>query len=188
MPENKPSPENQQPAGSPVTGEPVFLVVGKLRHSHGLHGEVLMEVITDFPERIRQGKTLYVGESHQPRRVRGRRIHGSNLLLLFDDIKTPEEAGRLRNQWVYVPANDRPPLSEGEYYHHQLLGLKVTSDDGLELGKLANILETGANDVYVIRTDSGKEVLLPAIQSVILDIDLDNAQMRVHLLPGLLPD
>ena len=147
-----------------------------------------MEVITDFPERIRQGKTLYIGELHQPMRVSNRRVHGGNLLLLFDDIETPEEVGRLRNQWVYVPANDRPPLSEGEYYHHQLLGLKVTSEDGLELGILSDILETGANDVYVIRSDSGKEVLLPAIQSVIIDIDLDKEQMLVHLLPGLLPD
>jgi 16S rRNA processing protein RimM len=179
MPKNKQSQDNQQP---------VFLVVGKLRHSHGLHGEILMEVITDFPERIRQGKTLLIGESHQPLKVTSRRIHGGNLLLGFDGIDTPEESGRLRNQWVYVPASDRPPLSEGEYYHHQLLGLQVTSEDGLELGKITNILETGANDVYVVRSESGNEVLLPAIQSVILTIDLDKGQMLVHLLPGLLPD
>ncbi len=121
-------------------------------------------------------------------KVVSRRVHSSNLLLSFDGIDTPEEVGRLRNQWVYVPANDRPPLSEGEYYHHQLLGLTATSDDGVELGKITDILETGANDVYVIRSDAGKETLLPAIQSVILDIDLDKGQMLVHLIPGLLPD
>jgi 16S rRNA processing protein RimM len=188
MPKNKPAPVNQQPAGSPVEGEPVFLVVGKLRHTHGLHGEILMEVITDFPERIRPGKTLLIGETHLPKKVASRRVHSNNLLLSFDGIDTPEEVGQLRNQWVYVPASDRPPLSEGEYYHHQLLGLKVTSEDGTELGKITDILETGANDVYIIRSDSGKEVLLPAIQSVILDIDLDKGQMRVHLIPGLLAD
>ena len=166
----------------------MFLVVGKLRHTHGLHGEILMEVITDFPERIRQGKILLIGENHLPMKVASRRVHASNLLLLFDGIDTPEEVGRLRNQWVYVPANDQPPLSEGEYYHHQLLGLRVASEDGIELGKITDILETGANDVYVIRSESGKEVLLPAIQSVILDIDLDKGQMLVHLIPGLLPD
>ncbi len=188
MPKNKQSQDNQQPAGSPVEGEPLFLVVGKLRHSHGLHGEILMEVITDFPERIRHGKTLLIGESHQPMKVTGRRVHGGNLLLAFDGIETPEEAGGLRNQWVYVPANDRPPLEEGEYYHHQLIGLQVISEDGLELGKINSILETGANDVYMVRSESGKEVLLPAIQSVILTIDLEKGQMLVHLLPGLLPD
>jgi len=147
-----------------------------------------MEVITDFPERIRQGKTLLIGENHIPMKVASRRAHSTNLLLSFDGIDTPEEAGRLRNQWVYVPANDRPALSEGEYYHHQLLGLRVASEDGVELGKITDILETGANDVYVIRSESGKEVLLPAIQSVILDIDLEKGQMLVHLIPGLLPD
>jgi 16S rRNA processing protein RimM len=188
MPKNKQSQENQQPSSSPVEGEPLFLVVGKLRHSHGLHGEILMEVITDFPERIRQGKTLHIGESHQPMRVASRRAHGGGLLLAFDGINTSEEVGQLRNQWVYVPASDRPPLSEGDYYHHQIIGLQVTSEDGLELGKIASILETGANDVYLVRSDSGKEVLLPAIQSVILNIDLVKGQMLVHLLPGLLPD
>jgi 16S rRNA processing protein RimM len=188
MPKNKQSVDNQQPAGSPVEGEPLFLVVGKLRHSHGLHGEILMEVITDFPERIRQGKTLHIGESHQPMRVAGLRVHGGNLLLAFEGIDTPEAAGQLRNQWVYVPADDRPALSEGEYYHHQLLGLQVISEDGLELGKITSILETGANDVYVVQSESGKEALLPAIESVILTIDLKKGQMIVHLLPGLLPD
>jgi len=188
MRKNKQSQENQQPAGSPVEGEPLFLVVGKLRHSHGLHGEILMEVITDFPERIRQGKTLFIGESHQPMSVASCRVHASNLLLAFDGINSPEDVGRLRNQWVYVPASDRPPLSEGEYYHHQLMGLRVTSEDGMELGHITNILETGANDVYTVRSDSGKEVLLPAIQSVILDIDVIKGQMLVHLLPGLVPD
>jgi 16S rRNA processing protein RimM len=188
MPKNKQSLGNQQPAGSPVEGEPLFLVVGKLRHSHGLHGEILMEVITDFPERIRQGKTLYIGESHQPLRVASRRTHGGGLLLAFDGFESSEEVSQLRNQWVYVPASDRPPLSEGEYYHHQIIGLQVISEDGLELGKITSILETGANDVYLVRSDSGKEVLLPAIQSVILNIDPVKGQMFVHLLPGLLPD
>ena len=147
-----------------------------------------MEVVTDFPERIRQGKTLYIGEGYQPIKVVGRRVHAGNLLLAFEGIETPEEAGRLRNQWVYVPTSDRPPLSEGEYYHHQLIGLQVTSEEGLELGKITDILETGANDVYIVRSERGNEVLLPAIESVILDIDLDKGRMRVHILPGLLPE
>lgn len=188
MPKNKQSQGNQQPAGSPVEGEPLFLVVGKFRHSHGLHGEILMEVITDFPERIRQGKTLHIGENHLPMKVISRRVHAGNLLLAFDGIETPEEASRLRNQWVYVPAGEIPPLAEGEYYHHQILGLQVKNEDGSELGQVSDILETGANDVYVVRSLSGNEILLPAIQSVILVIDLEKSEMIVHLLPGLLPD
>ena len=147
-----------------------------------------MEVITDFPERIRPGLTLYIGEEHQPLKVASQRPHSGNLLLGFHSIDTPEAIGQFRNQWAYVPASDRPPLEDGEYYHHQLLGLKVVSDDGQELGQLCDILETGANDVYMVRSEIGKEILLPAIESVILDIDLGKGLMRVHLLPGLLPD
>jgi 16S rRNA processing protein RimM len=77
-------------------------------------------------------------------------------------------------------------LPEGQYYQHQLIGLKVISDEGQALGQLAEILETGANDVYVVRGGGGKDVLLPAIEDVILGIDLDKKEMRVHVLPGLI--
>ncbi len=120
--------------GSPPDGEPAFLVVGKLRHPHGVHGEILMEVITDFPERLQSGMTVFVGEDHQPQRIRSLRGHGRGLLLTFDGFTTPETVGALRNAMVYVPTADRPPLPEGEYYHHQLLGLRVVSDDGQRAG------------------------------------------------------
>jgi 16S rRNA processing protein RimM len=188
MPNNKDSQDNIQPAGSPLSGEPVFLVVGKFRHSHGLRGEILMEVVTDFPERIQKGRILYIGESHQPMVVSGRRIHAGNLLLSFDGINTPEAAGRLRNEWVYVPTQDSLPLPDGEYYHHQILGLQVLTEDGAVLGMISDILVTGANDVYMVRSQSGQQILLPAIQSVILEIDLGKKEMLVRLLPGLLPD
>jgi 16S rRNA processing protein RimM len=88
---------------------------------------------------------------------------------------------------VYVRADDRPPLAEGEYYHHQLLGLRVVSDEGQFLGRITKILDTTANEVYVVRPDSGPEILLPAIEEVILVIDVDKGEMQVHVLPGLLP-
>jgi 16S rRNA processing protein RimM len=79
-------------------------------------------------------------------------------------------------------------LEQGEYYHHQLLGLEVIDENGKPLGLLSSILETGANDVYVVRDQTGAEILVPAIDSVVLDIDLDNKHVRVHLLSGLLPE
>jgi 16S rRNA processing protein RimM len=180
--------ESVEPAGSPSTGEPVFLVVGKLRRPHGLHGELLMNVITDFPERLHSGVTVYVGEDHQPMKIRSRRWQNQALLVTFDDYHSSEAAGELRNHMVFVRADDRPPLPEGEYYHHQLIGLRVASDEGRFLGLLTQILDTGANDVYVIRPDSGPEILLPAIESVLLSIDLNKGELLVHLLPGLIPD
>ncbi len=173
-------------AGSPVTGEPAFLVVGKLHHPHGLHGEIFTEVITDFPERLQPGVTIYLGEMKTPLKIHSRRRHGNSLLLAFETFKNPEASGEICNQWIYVAAKDRPVLPDGEYYHHQLLGLTVVSDEGRDLGKMTGILETGANDVYIVRTPEGCEILLPAIDSVILKIDLELGQILVHLLPGLL--
>ena len=147
--------ERNQAAGSPDASEPAFLVVGKLRRPHGLRGEILMDVITDFPERLHKGVKVYVGDEKRPMQIRSRRVHGQALLMGLEGYSTPEEAGELRNQVVYVSAHDRPPLPEGEYYHHQLLGLRVITEEGLELGRLHEILSTSANDVYVVRPEPG---------------------------------
>jgi 16S rRNA processing protein RimM len=172
--------------GSPPIGEPEYLVVGFLRRPHGVKGEILMDVHTDFPERLKTGMTLFVGDQYQAMVVASRRPHASGMLVRFRGIKSPEEAGLYRNTWVYVPAANRPKLPEGEYYHHQFIGLNVVTDEGHDLGVLADIIETGANDVYVVRDAEGKDVLLPAIPPVILDIKLADRQMRVHLLDGLI--
>jgi 16S rRNA processing protein RimM len=172
--------------GSPPTGEPEYLVVGFLRRPHGVKGEMLMDVHTDFPERLKTGTTVYLGDQHQPMVIANRRGHAKGLLVRFRGIKTPEKAGLYRNTWVYVPTAGRPELPEGEYYHHQLVGLKIVTDEDRELGTLVDIIETGANDVYVIRDTDGKEILLPAIPPVILDVNLAERQMRVHLLDGLI--
>ncbi len=171
-------------SGSPG-GEPLYVVVGYLRRPHGVRGELLMEVHTDFPERLQVGVRVFVGEDRLPLSIVGRRGHARGLLIAFDGVETREQAATLRNQYVYVLAADRPPLPEGEYYHHQLLGLQVVDENGRLLGKLTEILETGANDVYIVRTPKGRDLLLPAIDEVVLDVDLARRQMRVHLLPGL---
>jgi 16S rRNA processing protein RimM len=175
----------QQPAGSPQSGEPEFLVIGKLRAPHGLRGELLMDVITDFPERIRAGRQVYVGDDHRPLKVRSQRTALKGMLIGFQGFDTPEAAGELRNQFLYVSQADLPALPEGEYYHHQLIGLRVVRDDGQELGRLVEILDTSANDVYVVRPAEGPDTLLPAIDPVIVNIDLEQQTITVHLLPGM---
>ncbi|MGE5776105.1 MAG: ribosome maturation factor RimM [Chloroflexota bacterium] len=170
--------------GSP-DGEPVYLVVGFLRRAHGVHGEIVMDIHTDFPERLQSGKKLFVGEERTPVTLSGVRPHAKGMLVKLKGIETPEEAGRFRNQWVYVRAADVPGLPEGRIYQHELFGFTVEDEQGASLGELVEILETGANDVYVIRNADGREILLPAIPSVILDIDSARRSMRVHLLEGL---
>lgn len=143
-----------------------------------------MDLHTDFPERMKKGRKVYVGEDHKSMTLTNVRPHQSGLLVKFDDIDTPEDAGLYRNQWVYVRTKD-VPLAEGQHYKHELLGLKVVDEQDNPLGELVEILETGANDVYVVRNDSGNELLLPNIPSVILDLDIGRGILRVHLLEGL---
>lgn len=175
-----------KPAGSPPSGEPAFLVVGKLRRPHGTRGEILMEVFTDFPERIKAGDVIFAGSEHVPLSIRSLRWNNRLMLLAIKGYSTPEEVGVWRNQWVYVHAEDRPELEDGEYYHHQLLGLRVRAESRDVLGVVTDILETGSNDVLVVKADEGPEILLPMIESVILEVDLQGGEIHVHLLPGLM--
>jgi len=176
----------QEKAGSPMGGEPEYLVIGYLRRPHGIRGEMLMDVHTDFPERIKPGVDLFVGESHQQMTLASNRPHHKGMLVRFRGIKNPEDAGLYRNTWVYVTTASRPKLPDGEYYHHQLIGLTVMDEENTLLGTLVDIIETGANEVYVVRNDSGRELLLPAIPDVIQDIQLADGRMRVRLLDGLI--
>lgn len=144
-----------------------------------------MGVQTDFPERLQPEVTVYVGDDHTPYRIHKRREVPKGLLLRFDGFSNREAIGRLRNQDVFVRSDDRPPLPEGEHYRHQLIGLQVVTEEGEELGELVDILDTGANDVYVVNRDGRKDMLLPAIDEVVLRIDLEAGEIRVHLLAGL---
>jgi 16S rRNA processing protein RimM len=146
---------------------------------------MIMDLHTDFPERLRSGRKLFVGEEHKPMTLASARPHAKGMLIKLKGVETPEDAGQLRNQWVYVRASDVPALPEGQIYQHELFGFEVVDENDDSLGKLVEIIETGANDVYVIKDDSGREILLPAIPSVILHLDPARRLMRVHLLEGL---
>lgn len=176
-------------AGSPSNGEPVYLAVGYLRRAHGVRGEILLDILTDFPERLQPKEQLFVGDQHLPMTLATRRGHAKGLLVSFEGIQDRDEVGHFRNKYVYVLAEDRPSLPEGEYYHHELLGLQVVNEEtGETMGELVDIIKTGANDVYVVKSDSGSEILLPAIPDVIRDIDPDRRQMNIRLLPGLIDE
>ena len=176
--------DTKNASGSP-DGEPVYLVVGFLRRAHGVRGEMIMDLHTDFPERLRSGRKLFVGDERKPMTLSGARTHAKGMLVKLDGIETPEDAVPFRNRWVYVRATDVPALPEGKLYQHELFGFEVVDETGNSLGELVEIIETGANDVYVVRNEAGKEILLPAIPSVILDTDPDRRLVRVHLLEGL---
>jgi 16S rRNA processing protein RimM len=177
---NNPASSNKQ-NGSPDQGEPVFLSIGKLRRAHGLKGEILMDVNTHFPDRIVGGKTYLIGEEHQPMQVESVRWANKNVLIKFVGINSPDEMAYLRNKIVFINSQELPVLPEGEYYHHQLLGLQVFNESGELLGNLDEILETGANDVYVIKSEAGEEILIPVIFDVVISYHLEEGKIVVRL-------
>ena len=174
----------EEKQGSP-NGESVYLAIGFLRRPHGISGEIIMDLHTDFPERIKPGRKVYVGENYDTLTIDTVRSHGNGMLVRLRGVDTPEGAGRFRNQWMYVKSTEVPALPEGQIYKHQLVGITVTADTGETLGVLNEIIETGANDVYVVKKESGGEILLPAIPDVILETDMNDRVMKVHLIDGL---
>ena len=162
--------------------EPQFLAVGKVLRPHGIRGELLLEVHTNAPTHLAEVNTVYFGDEHAPYPLLASRTHRGQLLIKVEDCSDRNQADALRGMLVSVAIEDAVPLKPGEYYHHQIVGLSVVSDDGEALGTVTEILETGANDVYVVQGPHG-ELLLPAIKSVILKVA--PPQMTVHLLNGL---
>jgi len=179
----RPSGKNRRKSrsGSPATGEPEYLVVGLLRRAHGLRGEILMEIITDFPERLQANASVFLGPKHRPALIESSRTVSRGLLVRLRGIENSEAVDAYRGQQVFVASAGRPELQTGHYYHHQLLGSDVVDQKRGPIGSLTEILQTGANDVYVVKQANGKELLLPAIDSVVLKVDLDQHVLHVRL-------
>lgn len=163
---------------------PSYLAIGKIVAPRGVRGELRVHVETEIPERFQVLEQVYVGPEHVCLAVRRARLFKGQALLQLEGIDDRDAAEAWRNAYVYVPMEEALPTGDDEYYHHEIMGLSVVTEDGKTLGRVAEILATGANDVYVIRGPRG-EVLLPAIQDVILDIDLDGQTITVRVPPGI---
>jgi len=170
----------------PQRSEPRFLAIGQITKAHGVQGEVSVVVLTDFPERFDEMTEVYVGTETEGAiyAVESIRWHKERVLLRFAGVSDRTEAERLRGLYLQIPTEEARSLEPETYYEHQLLGLAVVSDEGEALGELVEILETGANDVYVVRGEQG-ERLIPATEEVILAVDLAAQVITVHLLAGL---
>jgi 16S rRNA processing protein RimM len=163
-----------------------YLAIGKVVRAHGIRGEISVNVLTDFPERFETTEWVYLGNEFEatPYRIEKSRWHKDNVLLTLAGITDRTEAERLRGQYVQVPIKEATPLPEGSYYLYQLIGLEVITVENQSLGTITEVLETGANDVYVVRGD--KEVLIPAVADVIKAVDLEKGQVIVQLMEGLI--
>ena len=164
---------------------PEFLAVGRIIRPHGVRGNLLVAAESEIIKSITPDTQVFLGPNHISYVVRHFSPHRDRYLLSLENINSRNEAEVYREAVLYLRFEDTSPLPDDVYYYWQLLGLDVISDEKESLGKLEDIIETGANDVYLVRTETGDELLLPAIESVIKSIDLEKNLMVVHLIPGL---
>ncbi len=172
--------------------EPRYLLVGRVLKPHGIRGEVSVEIITAYPERLVQHTAFYLARPDSPDvveryAVKSARFHKNVVLLKLAGCPDRNAAENLRDMWVQIPAEDAAPLEEGEFYLFQIVGAQVETDTGERLGYVVEVLETGANDVYVVHGPRG-EVLLPAIEDVVIAFNPETKHMVVRPLPGTLTD
>ncbi|GGG80999.1 ribosome maturation factor RimM [Paenibacillus radicis (ex Gao et al. 2016)] len=170
-----------------------WYTVGKLANTHGLRGEVKVLPSTDFPEeRFAVGNKLSLQDEQSGRQLEieitaAREQKGMFVLKLkgFNDIN---EVEKYKGWLLKIPEAEQGELEDGEYYYHQIIGCKAVTEDGEELGVISEILSPGANHVWVVDLSKpkGKQVLLPVIDDVILDVDVANKLVKVRLLEGLM--
>lgn len=173
--------ENANKSGSPQKGEPVCVAVGKIRKPHGVKGEVVFEPYPEYSPTLKQKKVLLIGEKKEVYTIQSLRRMDQNYLITFEGLDDCDKVSHLRNQIVYIETSRLETLPKGKYYPHQVLGLTVNDENGNRLGLVNEVLLTGANDVYVVKQENREELLLPAIESVILDVDLEKKVVTVRL-------
>ena len=163
---------------------PEFLIIGRVIAPWGTKGELKVQVITDFPDRFTLGKVVYIGG--EPLEIENSRPHRQHLLIKLAGTEGINDAEKLRGQDITIPRSDIRALPPEQYYVFQLIGLDVLTTGGKSLGQIVDVLPTAGNDVYIVKSERG-EILIPAIEDVIMSIDLENRQVIIEVIEGLLP-
>ena len=165
-----------------------LLKVGVITTTHGVRGEVKVFPTTDDAERFLELEYVLLDTGRELRRldIKNVRFFKNLVILKFDGMDNINDIEKYKGKDLWIPREEAQELGEDEYYIADLQGLNVVLEDGTEFGTLRDVMETGANDVYIIDSNEHGEVLLPAIKECILDVDLEKNTMTVHLMKGLL--
>ena len=159
------------------------VIVGRALSARGMRGDISVEVISDSPSRFSSGGILYFRD--RPHRIeRCSKVSGGRVMLKLEGIDSRHEAESLRHSFLTVPEDMVPPPQEGSYYHFQIIDMRVFSGEGEYLGQISQILPTGSNDVYVV-SNEGRDLLVPALDWVIVEVDVERRRMTVDLPEGL---
>lgn len=160
-----------------------YVAVGRVAGAWGIRGEVKIQPFANSPARFAPGAEVYV--DGRAAIVQSARPHRAGLVARLSGVQDRTAAENLAGALLTVPEDALAPLPEGDYYHFQLIGMAVFSEDCEPLGEIAEIVEAPGNDVYIIRKDGARDLLIPAIKEVIVGIDVPAARMTVRLIPGL---
>ncbi len=164
------------------------LEIGQIVNTFGIKGEVKVVPFTDDISRFDELKKVYIKNKNQEKqyKIENVKYHKNMVLIKFSGIDKIEDAEMLKNKYLEIDREDAIPLEEGTYFIADLIGLEVYTEDGNLLGKVEDIYNTGSKDIYVVKDELGKQVLLPGIDEVIKNVDLENSKIIVHLIPGLI--
>lgn len=164
------------------------VVVGKITTTHGLKGTVKVLPMTEKKERfydLTQIMAELADGKQKVLTIEGIRSFKEGFLMDFKEIKDVNAAQKLRGAYLQIPRSQAMELEEGEYYIFEIIGAEVFTDEGERLGILENVIETGANDVYEVKTEDGKEILIPVIPDCVLEVNTEEKKVVVHLLEGM---
>ncbi len=169
---------------------PERIVIGRIVKPHGIRGEVIVESQTEAPdERFTPGARVFVGEPDNPRakeaRIGTARPHQGRYIVKFEHVHDRTTAETLRNTLLSIPAEEARPLEPGRYYPHDLEGFDVVDESGQALGVMGAVLENPANDLWVVRTPEGRDVLVPAVGEFIRNVDVEQRRIVIRPIPGL---
>lgn len=165
-----------------------YFEIGQIVNTFGIKGMVKIKPFTENIEQFEELDKIYIKNKSGKKeyKIQEVKYHKQMVLIKFEGIDNPEDADLLRGSYVLINRKDAKPLEEGTYYIVDLLGLDVYTDENILLGKVDDIFNTGSNDVYVVKDNLGKQVLLPGIDDVIKNVDLKNKKIIVHIIPGLM--
>lgn len=165
-----------------------YFEIGQIVNTSGLKGVIKVKPFTDDIAKFNNFKTIYISIKKELKEFKIEQVRFSKnmVFLKLEGIDTIEEAEDYRNLYLKVKRDKDEELEEGSYYIVDIIGCKVYTDEQKELGKVDDVFSTGSNDVYVVKDEEGKQILLPAIKEVIKNIDIENKTITVHLLEGLL--
>lgn len=167
-----------------------YFNVGKIVNTQGIKGEIRVISSTDFPEeRFRKGNILYIEVAPNDLievKVSSHRLHKNFHLLTFAGFNNINDVEKYKGKMLKISEDQLNDLDEGEFYYHEIIDCEVFADDGEKLGTIKEILSPGANDVWVVKRPGDKDLLLPYIEDVVKEVDVENKKVIVHLMEGLL--